>query len=127
MNRDRSLDELEHDSWPALSGEATRLVKTAYALRSKPLGELTVEDMRLLIRQNVGLTYLLPLALEVLRVDPMAEGHMYEGALLAAVLTRSSEVWSESPDLRRELRLILSELSDMTPDLKREAERFLAL
>lgn len=74
-----------------------------------------------------GLPYLLPLALEVLRLDPMAEGHMYEGDLLAAVLTRIPEIWSKSPELGRELRLIVSDLSDLTPNLKHEVERFLAL
>ncbi|MCP3766638.1 contact-dependent growth inhibition system immunity protein [Streptomyces sp. MAR25Y5] len=49
---------------------------TAHALRRRPIGELAVEDMRLLIGQNVGLAHLLPLALEVLRDDPMAEGDM---------------------------------------------------
>ncbi|GAB2442863.1 contact-dependent growth inhibition system immunity protein [Streptomyces incanus] len=65
VHRDRSLEELERDRRPAPSGDATRLVATAHALRRKPIGELTVEDMRLLIRQNVGLAYLLPPALEV--------------------------------------------------------------
>ncbi|MGJ3561833.1 contact-dependent growth inhibition system immunity protein [Streptomyces sp. INA 01156] len=97
---------------------------TAHALRRKPIGELTVEDMRLLIRQNVSLAHLLPLALEVLRLDPMAEGHMYEGDLPAAVLTRSPEV-GKSPN-SAELHLIVSGLSDLAPDLQREAERFLA-
>ncbi|MCX4537958.1 contact-dependent growth inhibition system immunity protein (plasmid) [Streptomyces sp. NBC_00841] len=127
LNRDRSLEELEDDRWPVPSGDATRLVATAHALRRKPIGELTVEDMRLLIRQNEGLPYLLPLALEVLRLDPMAEGHMYEGDLLDAVLTRSPEIWSKSPELGRELRLIVSDLSDLTPNLKHEVERFLTL
>ncbi|MFE7040015.1 contact-dependent growth inhibition system immunity protein [Streptomyces atratus] len=121
------VKDLEDDRWPAPSGDATRLVATAHALRRKPIGELTVEDMRLLIRQNEGLPYLLPLALEVLQLDPMAEGHMYEGDLLAAVLTRSPEIWSKSPELGRELRLIVSDLSDLTPNLKHEVERFLAL
>ncbi|MFD7772052.1 contact-dependent growth inhibition system immunity protein [Streptomyces sp. NPDC059787] len=127
LNRDLSLEELENDRWPAPSGDATRLVATATALRRKPIGELTVEDMRLLIRQNEGLPYLLPLALEVLRQDPMAEGHMYEGDLLSAVLTRSPEIWSTSPELGRELRLIVSDLSNLAPHLEHEVERFLAL
>jgi hypothetical protein len=126
VNRDRSLAEIERDRWPAPPGDATRLVTTVHALRRKPIGELTVEDMRLLIRQDVGLAHILPVALEVLRDDPMAQGDMYEGDLLAAVLTRSPEVWSESPELGRELRLIVSELSDLTPLLKQEVERFLA-
>ncbi|MEU0602492.1 contact-dependent growth inhibition system immunity protein [Streptomyces sp. NPDC006393] len=127
VNRDRSLEELERDRWPAPSGDATRLVATAHELRRKPIGALTVEDMRLLIGQNIGLTHLLPLALEVLRLDPMAEGDMYEGDLLVAVLTRTSEVWGKHPERERDLRLIVSELADLPPDLKRKVEEFLAL
>ncbi len=100
---------------------------TVRELRRKPIGGLTVEDMRLLIRQNVGLAHLLPLAVDVLRVEPLAEGDMYEGDLLAAVLTRSAKVWRESPGLAREVRLIVSELADVPHSLKREVEGFLAL
>lgn len=100
---------------------------TVRELRSKPIGGLTVEDMRLLIRQDVGLPHLLPLAVEVLRRDPLAAGDMYEGDLLAAVLTRSAEVWSEFPELGREVRLIASEPAEVPPALKPAVEGFLAL
>jgi hypothetical protein len=126
VNRDRSLEELERDPWPAPSGDATRLVVTVHELRRQPICELTVEDMRLLIRQDVGLAYLLPLALEVLRDEPMAEGDMYEGDLLSAVVTRSPAVWNEWPELGRELGVIVSELTDPPPSLLQEIKRFLA-
>ncbi|MFI8105322.1 contact-dependent growth inhibition system immunity protein [Streptomyces sp. NPDC086023] len=126
VNRDRSLEELERDRWSAPSGGETRLMASVRELRRKPIGGLTVEDMRLLIRQDVGLAYLLPLAVEVLRVDPLAEGDMYEGDLLAAVLTRSTGVWIEFPGLGREVRSIASELADVPPALKREIEGFLS-
>ncbi len=102
---------------------------TANELVRKPIGELTVVDMRLLIRQNTGLAYLLPPALAVLRDDPLAEGDMYEGDLLAVVLTRSPEVWSGSPELGQELRAIVLALAptDLPPLLEQEVERFLAL
>lgn len=84
--------------------------------------------MGLLTGQGEGLPHLLPPALEVLRLDPMAEGHKsYEGDLLAAVLTRSPETWSKAPELGCEIRMVVSDLSDLTPDLEREVERFLAL
>ncbi|WP_334541242.1 contact-dependent growth inhibition system immunity protein [Streptomyces sp. B21-079] len=126
VDRDRSLEELERDRWPTPSTEASRLVATVHALRCRPIGELTVEDMRLLIGQDVGLAYLLPLALEVLRDDPMAEGDMYEGDLLAAVLTRSPAVWNEWSELGRELGVIVSELTDLPQSLMQETARFLA-
>ncbi|MER7674664.1 contact-dependent growth inhibition system immunity protein [Kitasatospora sp. NPDC096128] len=49
VNRDRSLEELERDRWPAPSGDVTRLAATVHVLRRKPIGELTVEDLRLLV------------------------------------------------------------------------------
>ncbi|MDQ0767185.1 contact-dependent growth inhibition system immunity protein [Streptomyces canus] len=56
-NRGRSLEELERDRWPAPPTDATRLVATAHALRRRPIDELTVEDLRLLIGQDIGLPY----------------------------------------------------------------------
>ncbi|MGW1544100.1 contact-dependent growth inhibition system immunity protein [Streptomyces sp. NPDC002309] len=73
VNRDRSLEKLEDSSWAAdPSGGETRLMATVRALRRRPIGSLTVEDLRLLIRQDVGLAHLLPLAVDVLRADPLA-------------------------------------------------------
>jgi hypothetical protein len=125
-NRDCSLEELERARWPAPSADDTRLVATAHALRRRPIGELTVEDLRLLIGQDIGLRYLLPLALDVLRENPMAEGGMYEGDLLSAVLTRNPSVWAESSELGPELRAIVSKLTGLPPYLQQKAERFLA-
>ena len=127
VNSDLSLEELEGRRWSVPAGGETRLMATVRELRRKPIGGLTVEDMRLLIGQDVGLAYLLPLAMEVLRVNPVAEGDMYEGDLLAAVLTRRAEAWSDFPELRREVREIVSELADVPPALKREVQGFLAL
>ncbi|MFF3616657.1 contact-dependent growth inhibition system immunity protein [Streptomyces sp. NPDC002580] len=124
IDRGRSLDELERDHWPPPPPDATRLIATAHALRSRPVGTLTVEDLRLLIGQDIGLAVLLPLAVEVLRGNPLAEGHMYEGDLLRAVLTRTSAVWSAYPDLARQLTFIVGGLSDLSPDLRSEVERF---
>ncbi|MEV7356966.1 contact-dependent growth inhibition system immunity protein [Kitasatospora sp. NPDC091276] len=123
----RSLEELERDRWPATPAYTSYLVATVHALRRRPICELTVEDMRLLIGQDVGLAHLLPMAVEVLRDNPMAEGDMYEGDLLSAVLTRSSAVWREWPELGRKLGVIVSGLADLPPSLMEKAARFLAL
>ncbi|MFC9845361.1 contact-dependent growth inhibition system immunity protein [Streptomyces sp. NPDC060223] len=125
LDRDRSLEELERACWPAPSADDTRLITTAHALRRRPIGALAVEDMRLLIGQDTGLPYLLPLAVEVLRENPMAEGHMYEGDLLSAVLTRNPSVWADFPGLGRELRAIVSTLTGLPLDLQHKVERFL--
>ncbi|MFI8438901.1 contact-dependent growth inhibition system immunity protein [Streptomyces sp. NPDC079020] len=127
IDRGRSLEELERDRWQAPPLDASCLIATAHALRSRPVGALTVEDLRLLIGQDIGLPVLLPLAVEVLRDNPLAEGHMYEGDLLSAVLTRNPAVWSSCPELASQLVFIvggLSDLSDLSSDLRSKAERF---
>ncbi|MFD5270800.1 hypothetical protein [Streptomyces sp. NPDC058335] len=43
LERGRPLEELEGVRWPAPSAEATSLVTAVYALRRRPVGELTVE------------------------------------------------------------------------------------
>ncbi|MFE7890306.1 contact-dependent growth inhibition system immunity protein [Streptomyces sp. NPDC057412] len=112
---DRSLEELEPDRRPVPTDGETRLMATVRTLRRKPLTDLTVEDLRLLIGQDVGLPHLLPLAMEVLRLDPLAEGDMYEGDLLAAVLSRGPEAWSAFPELHRQLHLIVAGLAEVPP------------
>ncbi|MBT2364977.1 hypothetical protein J7E88_06475 [Streptomyces sp. ISL-10] len=126
LHRDRSLEELEDDRWPAPPENTTMLVRTVHALRRKRLGELTVEDLRALITQDVGLPFLLPLALEVLRDDPMAEGKYYEGDLLFAVIGSEPAAWELFPDLAEELVAIVSGLPELDDaHLAREVERFI--
>ncbi|MFB8171705.1 contact-dependent growth inhibition system immunity protein [Kitasatospora purpeofusca] len=126
VNRGCSLEELERDRWPALSGGETRLVATVWQLRRKPVGDLTVEDLRLMIGQSEGLAHLLPLAVDILRDDPLAEGDMYEGDLLVAVLSRNAEAWRTIPELGREVRSIVSELVDVPSILEPRIREFLA-
>jgi len=90
------------------------------------LSLLTVENLRLAIQQDDSPAHHLPQALAVLREHPLAKGDLYQGDLLSAVLTREPEVWSASPGLARDLRVIVSALVDLPVDIRREAERFLA-
>ncbi|MFI6899568.1 contact-dependent growth inhibition system immunity protein [Streptomyces sp. NPDC050256] len=124
IDRSRSLEELEGDRWPEPPADATYLIATVHALRRRPVGALSVEDLRLLVGQDVGLPVLLALAVEVLRDNPLAEGDMYEGDLLRAVLSRSPAVWNAYPDLAGQLTLVVGGLSGLSPDLLSTVERF---
>ena len=68
---DRTLEDLE-GAWDAPPAEATHLITTARKLRRRPLSALGDEDLRLLIGQHIGLSHLVPLALDRLRSDPLA-------------------------------------------------------
>jgi hypothetical protein len=60
-----------------------------------PIGEFRVEDLRLVLLQNLGVPHLLPIALEYLERDPFAEGDLYPGDLLRAVLGIQPGYWDQ--------------------------------
>jgi hypothetical protein len=106
-SRSKTLQELENNDW----GEPTYdsyLVSTVHRLRRKPLEEFTTEDLRIVIGQNVGLPYLIPLALERLEENLLAEGDYYPGDLLKSVLLAERTFWKTRPELRAAVETILS-------------------
>ena len=114
--RTKTLQELEGQDW----GEPnfpSHLVTTCQALRRKPLRDFTVEDLRIMLGQNIGLSYLLPLAREHLRRDPLVAGDYDPGDLLAAVLLVEPSFWQEQPQLRKAVQEIVDPLTPLPEDL----------
>jgi hypothetical protein len=99
FDRSKSLQQLGWQDW----GEATydsHIVKECHRLRRVPLRDFKAEDLRITIGQNLGLEYLVPLALEQLQEDPFAEGTYFPGDLLVTVLGAKGEFWLAHPELR---------------------------
>jgi hypothetical protein len=82
----RSLDALDPPPWASAPTDATFLVRRCHELRTKPIDDFSVEDLRLMIGQQIGLPHLMPLALEHLKDDPLTEGDFFPGDLLTVVL-----------------------------------------
>jgi hypothetical protein len=102
FDRSKSLQQLEGEDW----GEPTyhsHLVKECHRLRRVPLCDFTVEDLRIMIGQDIGLEYLVPLALERLQAEPYAEGDFYPGDLLVDVLHSDAQFWRRRQELRQQL------------------------
>ena len=100
FDRTKSLQQLESKDW----GEPpydSHLVTECHRLRRVPLCELTPENLRIMIGQQMSLPYLLPLALELLHVDPFTAGDFYEGDLLENVLRIEAPFWREHQELYR--------------------------
>jgi hypothetical protein len=85
------------------------LVIACYALRKKPLKDFSTEDLRIKIGQNESLDYLMPLALEVLQANPLADGNYYEGDLLNSVLSVKKEFWESNPQFYEAVEKILQQ------------------
>lgn len=74
----KSLDELEGLSFNESEVQSNLIIK-CQSLRKMKLKDYTIEDLRLMIGQQIGLEYLVPLALETLAINPFVEGDLYNG------------------------------------------------
>ena len=123
LDRTKTLDELDPPAWdPPLAG--TDLVKTCHELRRKAIGEFGAEDLRVMIGQGIGLPFLIPLALDVLEGNPLAEGNYYPGDLLRSVLGVSSEFWADRSAWHRRVGAILAQVNDPPDELRDAIQTF---
>ena len=116
FDRRQSLNELEQHDW----GEPTyhsSLVETCHRLRRKPLKEFSVEDLRIMIGQQISLPYLIPLAVEHLEAEPLAEEDYYPGDLLAMVLQVELAFWEQNPSYRQRVLQVIAHLRAEIPTL----------
>ena len=95
--KNKSLETLEKDFWnePVYS---SHVVTTCHALRKKKLKEIDIEDLRILIGQNIGLNFLIPISIEKLKLNILVEGDFYEGDLLQIILTSEINYWKREKE-----------------------------
>ena len=96
----KTIEEHEGIAWkpPVLQSYVTM---TCFALRRKPLRDLTNEELRVGLEQQVGVTYLVPLAIKQLEADPLLEARLYRGDLLQSLLDVPFDYWLRHPDLQQ--------------------------
>jgi hypothetical protein len=108
----KSLEDLEKNSYSDSTIAPTNLIKRCMELNKVPLNKFSVEDLRLMIGQEFGLSYLIPLALEYLKKDIFIEGDFFPGDLLKNVLTINITFWKENKNLWIELNDLIKERKD---------------
>ena len=124
----KTLDQLECVVW----GEPTHdshLVTTCHRLRTKPIDEFSVEDLRIMIGQQISLPHLVPLAVAALERDPLAEGDDYPGDLLANVIGAREWLQANPEWLARVIGVTeraLRKLQDQDRELQQRLGAFLA-
>ncbi|MCR8561670.1 hypothetical protein KXD93_28705 [Mucilaginibacter sp. BJC16-A38] len=122
--RNKTLEALEKSNWgPDTFG--SHLTSTIHQLRKKVLNDFTIEDLRIAIGQQMGLTYLIPIALEVLKDDLFAEGDFYEGDLLQAVLNIDGRFWNDNMAYRLEMCSLIGQYEEEIQERKIDATVFL--
>lgn len=60
-----------------------------------------------MIGQDIGLDYLIPLALETLEDNILSEGDFYPGDLFNAVLRVNKDFWTSNQAYKNDLELII--------------------
>jgi hypothetical protein len=114
FDRSKSLQQLEGKDW----GEPTfdsHLVTECHRLHRIPLRDFTIEDLRITVGQDIGLEYLVPLALERLQENPFAEGAYYPCDLLVNVLGSDAKYWQSHPDHCKQLVAIAERAIETFP------------
>lgn len=108
--KDISIAKIEGHPTPTNKAQenVTPLTQRVKALRTKPLANFTIEDIRLSISQQLALSITLPLALEALNKNILAEGDLYEGDLLNSVIGLPIEYWVKHADEKKTLANILN-------------------
>lgn len=123
----RTLDLVDPPAWGPASPDATLVAKRCHELRTKPLRDFTVEDLRIMIGQQVALGRMVALSLDRLQPDSLVE-YDFPGDLLASVLQVDAVFWERSPDLDLEVcRLAerLDERLELEPALRELIKTFI--
>ncbi|MEU0550929.1 contact-dependent growth inhibition system immunity protein [Micromonospora sp. NPDC005979] len=95
-----TIEELERDVWPDPSPDDAFLITRCTELRRKPLAEFTVEDLRIMLGQEIGVSALLPRAVNVLLRDPLVCGLGEREEVAAWTASRAAAGWTGGPTAR---------------------------
>lgn len=123
INSSKSLAELIGSSLEE-SDNTSRLTSACLALYHKPLKDFTVENLRLMIGQGVGVDFLIPEAISLLHANPFVEGDYYPGDLLSAVLSVPETFWLRHESLYQQVSEIVGGLPSLLADLIEAIRRF---
>jgi len=126
LDYSKSLEQIENDYWDEAEYDSY-VVRTCHSMRKKPLSEVTIEELRLVIGQGFSLEYLMPIAIEKLNENILAHGDLYGGDLFFNVISKNTiDYWkSHKEDWKALLELynknkdvIDSSLSSTKPFVK---------
>jgi hypothetical protein len=117
VNNSKTLEQLEMDYWGNAPENSSSLIKTCYKFRQKKINEFELDDLRIMINQNIGIKYLIPIAIAELEKSALVEANYYEGDLLMSVLSCEDAIWNSVPDLKSSMVNLLNSNLNKFEDL----------
>ncbi len=106
--RQKTLENLEKDIW-VKPDFGSHVVKRCYELRKVPLNKFTIEDIRLMIGQQIGLKYLILLAIDALNKDIYSHGDLYPGDLLKTLLFVNTNFWEANEEYWKQVDTLVKD------------------
>jgi hypothetical protein len=85
---------LENNVWKELSEYPTDLIEKCHQYRKVSISKLSIEQIRLLVSQQIGLEHIIGIALNKLEQNILAAGDFYAGDLLIAVSKIPMDFWN---------------------------------
>ena len=110
--RQKSIEILEKEKWVEPDEYPTGLIERCFKLRKIPVDKLGIEDLRTLIGQQIGLEFLIPIAIEMLTSDILSEGDLYRGDLLQSVLRVDVSFWKQNLDYQQQISELIKNRRD---------------
>ncbi|MFD3704677.1 contact-dependent growth inhibition system immunity protein [Nocardia sp. NPDC058658] len=134
MPANPSVEQIEGETWPEPASDATYVIRRVHQLRRVPVGELSIEDLRIMLSQSVGTVAILPRVLYLLEENPLSAGDFYPGDLLVATLRLRRDHWSDHVGLLYRAQHLAQRVDAMTnqpngvqtPELRRMVREFLS-
>lgn len=102
-----SIEQIENDFWEPLHQYPSGLVERCHKYRKIPIQSLSIEQLRTLLSQNIGVNHILELVMETLEKDPLAEGDNYKGDLLNSTSRINTDFWRNMPELAIKFKRIV--------------------
>jgi contact-dependent growth inhibition (CDI) system CdiI-like immunity protein len=112
----KSIEQLEKDVWKNPSEFPTDLIEKCYRYRKISIAELTDQQIRVLISQQIGTEYLIGVALKKLDWNILTDCEFYEGDLLFAVSGLPPEFWKENQIEFRTFKNLVEQNSELIKD-----------
>jgi hypothetical protein len=98
-------------------GYSSSIQMRSYNLYGKTIDDFSVDDIRFMIVQRIGLNYLIPLALNYLKNNLLLEANYYEGDLLHSILMLPKQFWEKNLNLYSDVYQILLQNKDVLQKL----------
>ena len=107
--RQKTLENLEKDYWDKPTYESY-LVKRTHEIRKLTLSELTNDDIAMMLRQLLSLDYIVPLAIDKLKIDILSYCDCGDdGAIMEAIVKLPADFWKSNNDYWKIIKELLEE------------------